>query len=395
MTDPTLEAARPYMVALADELTKAGTIRSPEWAEAFATVPRHAFVPKWYEQETNDNGITVWRRRQTDTTDNGLAAVYRDTTLVTALDPDTAQQVDESAWTGVPTSSSTLPSLMAGMLEELSVQDGHRVLEVGTGTGYNAALLCARLGDRAVHSVDIDPELVRTAERRLSKIGYAPQLASTDGQTGHPGGGPFDRIIATCSVPAIPQAWIEQTEPGSIIHTDIALGIEGGLVRLTTDEERRAGGRFTRTTGRFMAARADARVYPHPNHAPAAPEAGKRPTPVTAADIRTHYPFRLLLAFQLPKAKLVYHRNDANALSLQLQQNDGSWARVPLGGDETGIVAFGGTLDLWAQVEAAWKWWNEVSRPAQDQFGYVREPDGRVSVWHVPGGRRWELTPTS
>lgn len=109
MTDPTLEAARPYMAALADELTKAGAIRSPEWAEAFATVPRHAFVPEWYEQEANDRGIAVWRRRQAYTTDTGLAAVYRDTTLVTALDPDTVKQVDESAWTGVPTSSATRP----------------------------------------------------------------------------------------------------------------------------------------------------------------------------------------------------------------------------------------------------------------------------------------------
>ncbi|WKK26897.1 methyltransferase domain-containing protein [Streptomyces olivoreticuli] len=395
MTDPTLETARPYMAALADELTKAGMIRSPGWAEAFATVPRHVFVPEWYEQETNDKGITVWRRRKADTTDDDLAAVYRNTTLVTALDPDTAKQLDESAWTGVPTSSSTLPSLMAGMLEELSVQDGHRVLEVGTGTGYNTALLSARLGDRAVHSVDIDPDLVHTAERRLSKIGYTPQLATGDGQNGHPDGGPFDRIIATCSVTAIPQGWIEQTKPGAILHTDIALGIDGGLVRLTTDEEHRARGRFTRTTGRFMAARTDARAYPRPNNAPAAPEAGRRPTPVTATDIRTHYPFRLLLAFHLPQAKLVYHRDDVGALSLQLQQRDGSWARAPLTGEGAGIVTYGGALDLWQQVEAAWTWWNNADRPTQDHFEYVREPDGRASVCHTTDGRRWDLAPTS
>ncbi|MBF6053848.1 protein-L-isoaspartate O-methyltransferase [Streptomyces eurocidicus] len=381
------------MTALADELTKGGAIRSREWAEAFATVPRHVFVPEWYEQETDDKGITVWRRHQAGTSDEDLAAVYRDATLVTALDPDTARQADESAWTGFPTSSSTLPGLMARMLEELDVEDGHRVLEVGTGTGYNAALLCARLGDGAVHSVDISPDLVRAAERRLSGIGYGPQLSAVDGRNGYPGGGPFDRIIATCSVPAVPSAWIEQTMPGSVIHTDIALGVEGGLVRLTTDAEHRALGRYTGTTGRFIAARTDARVYHRTERAPAAPEADHRPTPVTASDIRTHYPFRLLLAFHLPEAKLVYHRDDAGTLSLQLQQNDGSWARAPLTEEGTGIVTYGGTPDLWQQVEDAWTWWNATGRPAQDRFGYVREPDGRASVWHIPDGRRWELTP--
>lgn len=394
MTDPSLEAARPYMAALADELTKSGAIRSPGWAEAFAAVPRHVFVPEWYEQETDEKGITVWRRYRGGTTDDQLAAVYRDSTLVTALDPDTARQVDAAAWTGFPTSSSTLPSLMAGMLEELAVEDGHRVLEVGTGTGYNAALLCARLGDHAVHSVDISPDLTRTAQRRLAEIGYAPRLATVDGQNGHPDGGPYDRIIATCSVPAVPLAWIEQTRPGSVIHTDIALGIEGGLVRLTTDEEHRATGRYTGTTGRFMAARTDALVYHRTMQRPAAPEAGNRPTPVTANDIRTHYPFRLLLAFHLPEARLVYHRDDAGALSLQLQRTDGSWARAPLAGEGNNVMTYGGTFDLWQQVEEAWAWWNDACRPAQDQFGYVREPDGRAAAWHIPDGRRWDLTAT-
>ncbi|MFF7023012.1 methyltransferase domain-containing protein [Streptomyces klenkii] len=391
MTVLSLEAARPYMTTLVDELTKAGAIRSPGWEEAFATVPRHAFVPEWYEQETNEKGITVWRRHQAGAVGDELAAVYRDATLVTALDPDAAQQVDESAWTGFPTSSSTLPSLMAGMLEELAVEDGHRVLEVGTGTGYNAALLCARLGDRAVHSVDISPDLVRAAEQRLSEIGYAPRLAVADGQQGHPDGGPFDRIIATCSVPAIPQAWVEQARSGAVIHTDVALGVEGGLVRLVVEDGQRAVGRYTGTTGRFMAARTDALAYPRPEQALAAPEVDSRPASVTAGDIRAHYPFRLLLAFHLPEARLVYHRGDAGVLSLQLQQLDGSWARVPLVGEGVGSVTYGGSLDLWEQVEDAWRWWNDQGRPGQDEFGYVREADGQAAAWHIPGGRRWRL----
>lgn len=388
MSTAPLDTARPYLDDLIEELRKAEAIRSPQWAAAFAAVPRHPFVPQWYEQETNDKGIAVWRLQQA--ADGALAAVYRDQTLVTALDPNTAEQVDDTAWTGVATSSSTLPSLMAGMLEDLNIEDGHRVLEIGTGTGYNAALLCARLSEHLVHSIDIDPALVQTAQERLAEVGYVAQLTAGDGQNGYPTGDHFDRIIATCSVPSIPAAWIEQTRPDGIIVADIALGIEGGLVRLSVDTEQRAFGHFTTTAGRFMAARSDARIYPARERAPYAPEAGTHPTTVTAMDIRTHYPFRLLIALELRGAELVYHADDeTGAMSLQLQRPDGSWARTPLAGDAT--VTYGGAPDLWQKVEDAWAWWNENGRPTQDRFGYAREPEGGARAWHIPTGRRWDL----
>lgn len=226
MSTTSLDVAGPHLAALVEQLKKAGAIRSARWAEAFAAVPRHVFVPRWYEMEMNDKGISVWRKQHA-LHEGRLPQVYRDITLVTALDPSTAEKVDTDAWTGVPTSSSTLPSLMAGMLEDLHIQDGHRVLEVGTGTGYNTALLCARLGEHLVHTIDIDPELVSAAQSRLAKIGYEPQLVPGDGQTGYPTGERFDRIIATCSVHRhLPAAWIEQTSSDGIIVADIALGIE-------------------------------------------------------------------------------------------------------------------------------------------------------------------------
>jgi methyltransferase of ATP-grasp peptide maturase system len=375
--------------ALVDELTTKGAIRSPRWAEAFASVPRHVFVPHWYEQQTNDKGITRWRLRDTGKDDDALAAVYRDQTLVTALDPATAGQVGDTTWTGVPTSSSTLPSLMAGMLEDLDVDDGHRVLEIGTGTGYNAALLCARLGEQSVYSIDIDPSLVRAARRRLAEIGVEPQLVAGDGQAGYLAGDRFDRIIATCSVPRIPAEWIEQTKSGGIIVTDVSLGIEGGLVRVSVDDEQQAVGHFTTTSGRFMPARTDARTYPARERAPYAAEAGTHPTAVTAADIRANYPFRLLLALELPEAELVYHSDDDGTMSLQLQRPDGSWARTSLAGPAA--VTHGGDLGLWERVEDAWTWWNDNDRPAQDRFSYTRHPEGDTYVSHIPTGRRWTL----
>ncbi|UNZ21935.1 methyltransferase domain-containing protein [Streptomyces sp. 891-h] len=377
------------MAALADQLTAAGATRSRRWEDAFGSVPRHLFVPRWYEQETDERGIAVWRERRAA---DDLAAVYRDQTLVTALDPATAEQVDDTAWTGIPTSSSTLPRLMAGMLEDLAVEDGHRTLEIGTGTGYNSALLSYRLGEHLVYSVDVDPALVETARQRLAEAGYTPQLAVGDGTHGHPAGGTFDRIIATCSVPTIPDAWLGQSRPGTVVLADVALGIEGGLVRLTVDNQGRALGRFTSTSGRFMAARTDAASYAPPQQAEQAPAAETRRTTVTAADIRANYPFRLLLAFHLPGTQLVYHVDNAGAMALQLQRSDGSWARAPLAAaDSPATVTYGGDPGLWREVEAAWRWWTHAGRPAQDQIAYAREADGRTYVWYIPDGTQWDL----
>ncbi|MFG2681595.1 methyltransferase domain-containing protein [Streptomyces sp. NPDC048392] len=276
------DAARRYMAGLTAELEHAGAIRSRAWSRAFAATPRHVLVPSWLEQETNERGIAVWRQRQASD-EVGLAAVYRDVTLVTALDPATADQVDTGAWTGIPTSSSTQPSLMAGMLESLDVADGQRVLEIGAGTGYNAALLSARLGDRAVYSVDVDQALVDAARERLAAVGHHPRLTASDGTHGYPDAGTVDRIIATCSVPAVPDAWLDQLRPGGIIVTDIALGIEGGLVRLSRRDDGSARGVFTAASGRFMPARREASTYPARRRPERASTAGTRPTSLTAA----------------------------------------------------------------------------------------------------------------
>ncbi|WP_157840041.1 ATP-grasp peptide maturase system methyltransferase [Streptomyces megasporus] len=374
---------RTALAALVDTLTTAGAIRDPRWKAAFAAVPRHLFVPSPYEQTTGPNGITHWTPTTNHGRDTWLNAIYSDRTLVTALDPTT----------GTPTSSSTLPSLMARMLEDLDVADGHRVLEVGTGTGYNAALLSHRLGSDQVTSIDVDSDLVDVAAAHLDDAGYSPHLAVGDGRAGYPLGAPYDRIIATCSVTSIPAAWLEQTRPGGLVLADLATGVEGGLVRLTVEGPGRATGRFTPTRGRFMAARDDAKTYPRTVVSPPARQEQTEPTEVTGTLFLApaHYPFRLLCGLTMPHVSFVYHSHDG-VTSVQLQHADGSWARSPLSG-ESATVTWGGPRHLWRQVEKMWHLWTSQGRPDQTHIGVSIDGDRQRAWLGTPDGLGWPILP--
>jgi protein-L-isoaspartate(D-aspartate) O-methyltransferase len=231
--------------ALARELIAAGKLISPDWHAAVLAVPRHVFVPSYYVHRDGD----IVKINATSEAEHAvwLDVVYSNTALVTKI----AQGGD-----GAPPvflSSSSTPGLMTRMLELLDVHDGQRVLEIGTGTGYHAALLAHRLGDGNVFSVDVEPDLVEAARVRLAELGYHPVLVAGDGAAGLPEHAPFDAIIATCSVPAIPWAWVEQTRIGGAILTDIKVGLNAGnLVRLTRTGPARAQGRFAAGQAAFM-----------------------------------------------------------------------------------------------------------------------------------------------
>lgn len=138
---------------------------------------------------------------------------------------------------------------MALMLAGLDVRDGHDVLEIGTGSGYNAALLAHRLGDDdLVTTVDLDPELTASARRHLDAAGHHPVVVTGDGARGVPERAPFDRIIATCALPSLPRAWLAQCRPGARIVAPFATG----LVALTVRDAGHAEGRFLHTPAYFV-----------------------------------------------------------------------------------------------------------------------------------------------
>jgi protein-L-isoaspartate O-methyltransferase len=155
----------------------------------------------------------------------------------------------------VTVSSSTKPGLMVRMLEALDAHEGHRVLEIGTGTGYNAGLLSHRLGTERVFSVDIGARLVDAARGRLAGLRLVPTLSVAHGAGGMREHAPFDRIIATCSVPAVPWTWAEQLREGGLVLVDVKCSVHAGnLVLLTRHADRLEGRSLTRWAG-FMAIR--------------------------------------------------------------------------------------------------------------------------------------------
>ncbi|MDG9716792.1 methyltransferase domain-containing protein [Streptomyces sp. DH24] len=242
--------------ALVREIDLSGAwAADPRWREAFAAVPRHLFVPYYYvavaggyERRRGVSPDPVARERW-------VRGAYADTPLATRLRD------------GELLSSSSQPSLMATMLAELGVEDGDRVLEIGTGTGYNAALLAHRLGDDAlVTTVDLDPEITESARRHLAAAGHHPVVVTGDGALGVPERAPFDRIIATCALPSVPAAWLGQCRPGARILTPLATG----LVVLTVRDAGHAEGRFLATPAYFVPLRGSGRAEPPP----AAPLAG-------------------------------------------------------------------------------------------------------------------------
>ncbi|MEU4119525.1 methyltransferase domain-containing protein [Kitasatospora sp. NPDC028055] len=233
-------------VALASEIDSRSTALPSRVIEAFLNVARHPFVPVFYRDDSS--GVhQPWRSAGPDD-EEWLSKVYADQVLVTEVDGVHAEQAGPDGQRGVPTSSSTLPSLMADMLDALDVRPGDRVLEVGTGTGYNAALLCHLAGAARVTTVDRTEQLVATARARLGAVGFEPAVLLTDGVDGYPAGAPYDRIIATCGISRLPQAWLDQCAPGGLIVAPI----RGAVARMTKLSDGRAVGRFLHRPAAFM-----------------------------------------------------------------------------------------------------------------------------------------------
>ncbi|MET9218593.1 methyltransferase, FxLD system [Streptomyces sp. NPDC003300] len=175
------EAAR-LRNALVDQIRTSGYARTPAVETALRTVPRHLFVP-----------------------DATLEDAYANSPVNIKYDND-----------GTSISCASQPGVVALMLDQLDARPGERILELGAGTGYNAALLAHLVGEKGhVTTIDVDDDLVEGARAHLAAAGFSNVEALTrDGAVGNAAGAPYDRIIATVGAHGVPHAWLDQLAPG-------------------------------------------------------------------------------------------------------------------------------------------------------------------------------------
>ena len=340
--------------ALAGLLYGTGALRDPAWRAAFTAVERHRFVPDraW---TTTDGRNRLDIDRAADPA-GWWAAAYADAAIVT--------QVDDGVPDGPGTATSSLsqPTVVAWMLEALDVAPGQRVLEIGTGPGWNAGLLAARAGDERVTTVEVDAGLAETARANLRAAGRSPEVVTGDGEEGHPPGAPYDRVIATCGAARVPYAWVAQTRPGGRIVLPWTPAPWGGtLLTLTAGEDGTASGRCGTPLG-FMPLRGQRR---HTGPPPDAGRAAER-TRSTSVDPR-NLDFLFTLALRLDDARFGYRAEDVWV------GDDASWARVA-----DGRVELGGPEDLWARVEALHEEWCAEGRPGRESYRVSVSPEGQA-----------------
>ncbi len=173
------------------------------WRPIIAAVPRHLFVPHWWEWSAPGPGLShdMWELREgpTDAT-AWLDAAYADRSLVTQVGVLHADHAKPGDLPGVlPNSTATMPGLLVQMYWHAMITDGMDVLDVGSGSEYGTALLATRLSDPCVTSIDIDEYLIYTAAGRLDSIELHPRVTVCDATGPLPAA--YDRIVATVAVP--------------------------------------------------------------------------------------------------------------------------------------------------------------------------------------------------
>jgi protein-L-isoaspartate(D-aspartate) O-methyltransferase len=199
---------------MVDRLIAAGTIWSRPLIDAFRATPRHLFLDRvFHYSRSRGRWVEIATRRPGPA---ALRLLYADRALTTRLNDPAPGQTSSAI------SSSSQPSLMSVILEDMRLTRGLRILELGTGTGYNAALLAHVVGP--VTSLEVDRRVLAEARDHLSRFPERQvELVHGDGRNGYAAAAPYDRILATAATPDVEPAWIEQADDGGCVMAPLSL----------------------------------------------------------------------------------------------------------------------------------------------------------------------------
>jgi protein-L-isoaspartate(D-aspartate) O-methyltransferase len=362
---------------LVEDLVAEGVLGEP-WQAAFVAVPREAFIPEVIWRDAGDDLVAL---RCGDEPAEWLRRAYGPRYVITQVDDGSPAGPDGRG--RVPTSSVSRPDIVALMLAAGNIERGMRVLEIGTGTGYTAALLAHYLGARNVTSIEVDPDLAARARTALERAGYGEVTVITgDGARGDPQGAPFDRVISTVAAPRVPYAWVAQTRPGGLVLTPWSSAYKpAGLLSPTVATDGTATGGLVNTTISFMPLR-DQRI----SRAAITDVVRDTDTPdVSATDLHASEvcnddaPFAI--ALQVPDCHWEYEPtpgDDGRWCVWFLDPGTRSWARFNYQPDRRRwpVHQFG-PRRLFDEVATAYHQWDHAGRPPATHWRFTITPNGQ------------------
>lgn len=351
--------------------------RAPWLREAVAALPRDLFAPDRLLRWDGQAYVPVDRRVDPD---GWALQLYgeQDAAAVTRVTG------------GLPSSSLSAQGVVVDMLDSLLLEPGHRVWDIGTGQGWNAALAAWRAGPGRVVSTEVDEGLAAFARGRLAAAGLRVEVVVADA-TGTLPKAPVDRLIATYAVERVPWAWVEAVRPGGRLV--VPWGRLGHVALDVADDHRQASG-WIQGLAQFMADRT-AGPAPVAGHAGYAAVRGTGPAEVKhvverdLAPLADSWDLRFALRVAVPDA-VVITGTDEDGVSAWTHDGDRSWAALSAGGDGTATMHQGGPRRIGDELMIAWTAWEALGRPDPYDYGMTVRPDGQF-VWlgDPVNGPRW------
>ncbi|MGH3824223.1 MAG: methyltransferase domain-containing protein [Pseudonocardiaceae bacterium] len=359
---------------LIDRLTSSGELTAA-WSEAFAAVPRHRFIP---ETIWRIDGAELVALHRADDPQEWVQRAYGPAAVI--IQVDDGHPAGPGQRGRYITSSASQPNVVALMLDALDATPGMRVLEIGTATGYNAALLAHRLGPHNVTSVEIDPDLAEHARRALTTSGYPVTVITADGTQGYPPHAPYDRIMSTAAVQQVPYPWVAQTRPGGKILTPWGTPYHNGaLTSFTVNGDGTAEGHIVGNVA-FMFLR-EQRIYASVDDEECDETTARRShTNVAPYSVAGDYDASLAIGMKVPDCSVITVPDPTAELTGTLWFIDpitDSWANLHYQPNTSSYpIHQSGPRNLWDEIETAYHWWRAAGRPGPGRWRITITPDG-------------------
>ncbi|MER7208155.1 methyltransferase domain-containing protein [Streptosporangium sp. NPDC000239] len=367
------------MTDLIDRIAGPFEALGPRWLEALKANPRELFIPGQAWVSPGDGpGYVIDRDADTSAWEK---VVYSDISIVTQIDDGATPLVEGYEEGSLYSSSNSMPTIVATELGLLGLHADDHVLEIGTGTGWTAALVSSFVGGGQVTSVEIDADVHRQARANLARAGRdAVRLVHGDGALGYPGGQPYDAVHVTVGATEASPAWIRQTRPGgTVVFPWMPMWRYGAFVVLRALGDGTAVGRVESGCS-FMMMRGQ-----RPEELRGlGDDVRRRPARIDPRRITGEWAASVFLNAMLPGVVcttehdggfVLWAHSDTSAAYVAWSEGENDW-----------IVRYSGDRDVYGEAEEAFLRWISWGCPAGDRYGYTATPEGDV-IWVDHPGR--------